>query len=229
MKLKIPFQTQQHNAARNDCGAACVAMVAGVTTDKVLQAISQPKHQPLLFDDMRRALSAYRIRSEHKRPLHLPDLRQILTSGRPVIALVGYDQLPAEHKAQPDFDGAHFVLVTGFTEDSFFVHDPLWPDERGAYRQWPMETMGLALLQPGWRNMPLQGLVVDQVREIAEPGMGELGTAVAAVMHETVARHYLEKLLGAMGIENAGSLEERVGHALAAWQLVKGNQPPPLD
>lgn len=47
MKLQIDFKTQQGNAARNDCGAACVAMLAGVTVDDALLVANKPKNKEL--------------------------------------------------------------------------------------------------------------------------------------------------------------------------------------
>lgn len=225
MKLQINFVSQQNNTIRNDCGAAAVAMCASnagaaVTTDDVLRAIEQPKDKALHFQDMYQALRAFGLRFEYVRPLHLPDLRRWLANGNPVIALVGYGQLPPEHKAQRNFDGAHFVLVVGYTPDAFLVHDPLWPDARGAYREWSVEVMGTALLRPGWGNQPLQGIVVQRPFPIIEPEMAELGLAVSAALSSAVATSYLEKLLDAMAIE-PGPLDERVGHALAritVWQ-----------
>lgn len=215
MKLEIDFVSQQGNATRNDCGAACVAMCAGVPVDKVLRAIDHPKDKPLAFGDIGRALVAYRLQHEYIRPLHLPDMRRWLTAGHPIIALVGYGELPPSQRAVQSFDGAHFVVVAGFTVDGFLVHDPLWPDERGAYRLWSLETMGAALARPGWGNMPMQGMVVQRAYEIVQPEMGELGLAISAAMRETAARHYLEQILGAMGIAESETLPARVGHALA--------------
>lgn len=123
-------------------------------------------------------------------------------------------------------NGAHFVLVVGFTAEGFWVHDPLWPDEHGAFRTWSVEVMGAALARPGWGNMPMQGVVVQQVYKIAEPEMGELGLAVSAVMQETSARHYLEQLYDALGVAAEGSLAERQGHALAMIALLGKSKTP---
>lgn len=236
MKLLVDFVSQQGNQYRNDCGAAAVAMcasnavasnagasnarAAGVTADDVLRVIEQPRDEALHFQEMYQALRAFGLKFEYVRPLHLPDLRRWLANGNPVVALVGYGQLPPEHKAQRDFGGAHFVLVVGYTPDLFLVHDPLWPDQRGAYREWSVETMGAALLRPGWGNQPLQGIVVQRQYEIVEPQMAELGLAVNAALTSSVATSYLEKLLQAMGITEAGSIDERVAHALA-WVAMR--------
>ncbi len=170
MKLQIDFVSQQGNQHRNDCGAACVAMLTGSSIDDVLLVANQPPNKPLHVRDIMAVLRAYRLPSEYVRPLHLPDLRGWLDNGNPVIALVGYGELPPDQRAT-DFDGAHWVLVVGHQEETYLVHDPLWPGQAGAYRCWKESVLGAAMLWPG-NNMPLQGVVVKRpfvVTEEAKP------------------------------------------------------------
>lgn len=214
MKLKIDFLTQTGNSITNDCGPAVIAMIAGVTIQKAL-TVTGKAGQQLHIADIMTALRAYRIDHEHKCPITLADARALLALGHPIIALVGYGNLPTHLKADT-YNGNHYVILSGYTAAGFYVHDPLQPQ---GYALWPDEALGYAWSHPV-NAMPLQGIVVRQTREIIEPSMDELGTAVAIAMNETAARHHLEKLLAAMGI-GPGPLEERVGHALAWIALRK--------
>ena len=221
MKLQIDFITQQSNAIRNDCGAACIAMVAGTSIDKALAAGHTKPGQPMHMTAIVDALTAYRLPHDYVRPLHLPHIRESLARGWPVIALVNYGRLPDGLKAT-DYDGNHYVVVTGFLRDAFLVHDPLWPDQRGAWVRWPDVVLGEALANPT-DAQPMQGIVVRQEREISQPDMGELGLVVStALAHGTVAV-YLEQLYQAMEIA-PGPLAERQGHALARVQVWKAGE-----
>lgn len=227
MKLQIPFVSQQNNTARNDCGAACVAMCAGVSTNQVLAAIDQPDNQPLHIQAVAAALRHYGLPNDHVRPLALPTLRELLANGWPVIALVRYGRLPNALKADKDFDDNHFVVVTGFTVDSFFVHDPLWPTaELGAHIEWPDVVMGEALRFVA--ALPMQGVVVQQVRPILEPELSELGQALTAVRARATAVHYLETLYEALGVPPAPP-DTRQGLALAAIVRLKREIKSPAD
>lgn len=217
MKLKIPFQTQQHNAARNDCGAACVAMCAGVTTDKAL-TVTGKAGQQLHITDIMTALRAYRIDHDHQCPITLPDARALLTLGHPVVALVGYGRLPAELKAV-DYDGNHYVVLAGYMVTGFYVHDPL---QAQGYALWPDEALGYAWSNPT-NAMPLQGIVVRQQREVVEPDMSEFGPVVATALDTAVATQYLQQLYRVLGVEGE-TMAEQQGHALAKLAMLHGGK-----
>lgn len=218
MKLQIDFVTQQNNNIANDCGAACVAMLVGASIEKVLAAINHQPGKPLHVAQLIQALAAYRLPHDHTTLLHLPLIRESLARGWPVIALVNYGALADGLKAA-DYNGNHFVVVTGFLRDAFLVHDPLWPDQRGAWVRWPEQQFGAALATP--RNARgMQGIIVRSERAIEQPDMGELGLVVSTALQNGTVAGYLEQLYQAMEIA-PGPLAERQGHALARVQVWK--------
>lgn len=218
MKLLIDFQTQQGNAVRNDCGFACVAMAAGVPLAMVLERIP-PAPQGMYILDVMDGLRLLGVANEYVHPLHLPDARRWLANGNPIVALVGYGRLPQQLRATA-YSGNHYVVIVGYEPDGgFLVHDPLWPDERGAFRIWPDAVLGEAWANPV-NALPLQGVVVKNVFEVAEVAMGD----VLPLVRDEAARNavaYLEQLLGAMDVR-PGPLAERVEHALAWVEMKKG-------
>jgi hypothetical protein len=218
MKLEIEFVSQQGNAARNDCGAACVAMVAEVSVDDVLLAANRPVNEALHMKTLFEVLRGYGLPHVHTRPLALPDLRQALAQGFASIVLVNYGRLPFQLKADRDYKGNHYVLVVGFVQGAFFVHDPLWPGQAGAYQVWTEAVLGEAMLHP-IEAMALQGIVVRKPWPVVDPEMAELGLVVSESLRRRSAEIYLEQILGAMGVDG-GSLDERVGQALA-WVVVR--------
>ena len=215
MKLNVIFQTQRGNETKtsghNDCGAACVGMVAGHTVEQVLADIHQPGNEPLHIQTVMSALRHYFIPNEHVRPLTLEKLRELLSQRMPVIALVRYGRLPASLKADPTFDDNHFVTVVGYTASGFLVHDPLWQTaEHGAYVEWPDAVMDEALKYV--KALPYQGVLVRRSWEIGEADLFE--DAVVAVRDRMTAANYLEMLYNALGTP-PGQADERQGHAVA--------------
>ena len=219
MKLDINFISQQGNSYRNDCGPACVAMVTGAPISKVLAAANHPLNKQMHIQDIMRALLGFRLKREFVRPLHLPDARRWLANGNPIVALIGYGRLPAAERAR-DYDGNHYVLVVGYTADGgFFVHDPLWPDQAGAYRRWEDAVLGEAWANPV-EALPLQGVVVQQPFAIAQPEMGELGLAVTTALNHGVAMGYLEQIYQALDVA-PGRLDGRQANALTKIAQLK--------
>lgn len=217
MKLQVDFVSQQENNILNDCGPACLAMLTGAPIEKVYQVAGldpgRMMHMQLLLNTLR----AFRIPREHVRPLHLPDARRWLANGNPIVALINYGRLPRPLRAT-DYAGNHYVVIVGYEPGgAFFVHDPLWPGEAGAFRRWPDVALGEA-----WANpidaLPFQGIVVQRPFPVLEANTSDVLPFVvdAAGQQATV---YLHQLLHAMGIE-PGPLEERMGHALA-WVTVQ--------
>ena len=130
--LKVPWETQVGNMAGNDCGPACVLMLLkyrglsrnetvdslariepGMTTEVELQSLAKKKGLTLKCTDVQRDAQS------------MAALRQYLLKDTPVILLVHY---PALHFNNPTSVGAttHWLVVVGFDEDRFFVHDPLF-------------------------------------------------------------------------------------------------------
>jgi hypothetical protein len=215
MKLDIPFQSQQGNSTRNDCGAACIAMLTGATIAQVLAAVTHPPNRMMHVSDILDALRAYQLPRQHTTALTAELLRESLAQGWPVIALVDYGSLPTDLKAT-DYHGNHFVVVTGFYTSNgggFYVHDPLWPGDAGAWLEWPEFAM-LEALRSVRGAQPYQGVIVRQGRQIFATEAAEFGRVVSETLTNQVLLGYLSDIYFRLGIV-AGSLEARQRHALA--------------
>lgn len=219
MKLNIDFVTQQGNAIANDCGAACLSMLTGAPIDKVMAAVAHPPGEMMPLAKIMRALGAYRLHHEHSTTLSPALLRENLARGWPVIALVGYGRLPRELKADTRYNGNHYVIVTGWYAGGFYVHDPLWPDDLGAWREWPENAL-VAALAGAAAYLPNQGVIVRSAREILAPTMDEFGQVVSENLGGIVLLGYLSDLYRALGIV-AGNINARQGLALAEIMRLK--------
>ena len=221
MKLNIDFVSQQQGPGErpilNDCGPACLAALTSLPLEKIYQAASLKPGDMMHMSQMLDTLTALRVPREHIRPLHLPDARRWLANGNPIVALVNYGRLPRQLRAT-DYAGNHYVILTGYEPDgSFWVHDPLWPGEAGAYRRWPDAQLGEAWANP-IKAGGLQGIVVQRPFPVLEATTADVLPLVVDESNRQ-ATVYLHQLLAAMGIE-PGPLDERVGHALA-WVTVR--------
>jgi len=131
MRLSIPHVTQTGNAARNDCGPAVVAMLAGSTVEEAITACRVPANQSAHVGDIMRGLKYFGIQSKYDR-LHVAQIRGYLADGYPVICLIDYGRVP-DSLRRSQYKGAHFVLACGYDAGSILVHDPLGSAETGAY------------------------------------------------------------------------------------------------
>ena len=222
MKLQINFVSQQQQPGqrqiKNDCGAACLSALTGAPVEKIYQAAGLEPGNMMHMTQMLDTLTALRVPREHVRPLHLPDARRWLANGNPVVALINYGRLPRSIRAT-DYAGNHYVILVGYEPDgAFWVHDPLWPGQEGAYQRWTDAQLGEAWADP-IAAMPLQGIVVQRPFLVLEATTADVLPLVVDVAGQQAAV-YLHQLLGAMEIA-PGPLAERQGHALARIQVWK--------
>lgn len=138
--LKVPWETQVGNWSGNDCGPACVLMLLkyrGLGEDDTVDSLA--RIEPGLTSETELE-SLARKKDLTLKPISvqrddrlLADLRKNLLDDTPVILLVYY---PALRFRNPTGVGArgHWLVVVGFDDDRFFVHDPLFGrDQRNHY------------------------------------------------------------------------------------------------
>ena len=148
--LNIPYKSQYDPDAgrsRNDCGPACLAMLANalglaVTTDGAFQRTGAPPDGYISSAQLMRVSESFDAPLEYHQDWGLGELRGMIDLARPAIALVHYgafSKLQPGVSTQSDFTGPHFLLVVGYDENHIIVHDPLWTGRRrseGAFRAW---------------------------------------------------------------------------------------------
>jgi hypothetical protein len=131
MNLNIKFQTQQNNKYWGDCGMAMIAMLADITIEEAYAASGLQPGIWANFNQLEHGLKNLKIDSNYAR-LNTHQIKNYLTVGWPVIALIDYGRLP-NYLKNSAFDGAHFVLCVGFNALEIAIHDPLGNDETGAF------------------------------------------------------------------------------------------------
>lgn len=150
--------------SNNDCGPACIAMWLNslgrsVTIDDVSKATGLlPGYKYTIYTHLVKAAANWQLGLMRKAPLDLAALHQQIDAGYPIIILVHYESMP--RRFSMTFRAGHWILVVGYTDTEIVYHDPLAPDESGAY-----VTCGNAEFLNAMRdctidgNQPYQGIV----------------------------------------------------------------------
>ena len=131
--LPVPAVSQSGKGAdrfRNDCGAACVAMLIQaytsqpVTPDEIFARITT-QDRYLLASEMMLALSRASISTQWWAGLNLGNLFTYLVERKPAIALIKYGVLRDAGLASSSFEGPHWVTVIGMDTATVAINDPL--------------------------------------------------------------------------------------------------------
>ncbi|MEO8393357.1 MAG: C39 family peptidase [Chloroflexota bacterium] len=163
-KLNIQWVTQMDNrgSGNNDCGDACVFMLLvyndlPVPSRQEVYAVLQGKTN---FKQLIGLAQKYDLTITSEGASVEP-LRALLNEGKPVIFPVDYKMLgfrihlaDAAHGGHGANQGPHWLVVVGYDDTGFFVHDPLWmpntPNGQGglggSFLHIKKETLNAALL-----------------------------------------------------------------------------------
>lgn len=126
--LAVPYESQKSKTANwyvNDCLPGCVVMVAksrvpslNISVNEVAAKTSlSKKDKGILPAEGIQLLGRYGIQSYAQHSLTLAQLRREIDMDRPAILLVNYKY----------FNGTefgHYVVLIGYDDTGFYVHDP---------------------------------------------------------------------------------------------------------
>ncbi len=135
-KLQIPYRSQWDKDAKDhssDCGPTSVAMLlngkrVAITPDELYSYIGVRPKFTFIPDLKNAAWGAGQLTLTYKRYANasqaLQGLRDNIDNGHAFIALVKYK--PWVKLTGNKFEFGHFLVVTGYSADHVFVHDPLF-------------------------------------------------------------------------------------------------------
>lgn len=165
--LSVPYVSQLGNIPANDCGPACCLMLiqerltrAGLRTMNALTLGTVLAFTPGKGDDTTTTHQLGNILVQFGMTPVITDtltreaIRQNLERGVPSLVLVAYKHiLPSD-----SFDGGHYVVVVGYSENGFWVHDPY---HGGANLFIPNNQMERALTDVSpFASRPYQGVYI---------------------------------------------------------------------
>lgn len=127
--LPVPYKSQWDDDAKgtqNDCGPASIAMILNyfgenVTTDQVFQKTGAGKGL-ISVAQMQAAIAAFGYTSERRLNQTFNDVKKLIDSNIPFIALVHYGSLKSTQDKK--FKSGHWFTVVGYRDDGYFVNDP---------------------------------------------------------------------------------------------------------
>jgi uncharacterized protein YvpB len=136
--LEVPWISQVDTVTAPggfDCGQACVLMllkyhnkVANTVTVKTLTNMlsgrTTAQNLTTLAGRFNHRLSA--VSGLQQTVESIETLKKPLSVGRPIILLVDYLSLQFANPIVTTNPGLHWLVVTGYEGDTFYVHDPLW-------------------------------------------------------------------------------------------------------
>ncbi len=175
--IDMPYRSQEDADSRryrNDCGPACVAMYI----DYVRKVKGQPA-QPVSIDtlsaqttlatndnglytrDLPPLAAKYGVTLQLSNTITIDTIISEINAKRPPLLLIAYGPLTGREN-QGD-RGGHFLIVTGYDTNNFYVNDPDWWNngtisrDQGKNWQIPITQMKQAIAQS---EAPNQGLLL---------------------------------------------------------------------
>jgi hypothetical protein len=160
-RLDIPYRSQwdkiDASDYESDCGPTCAAMILNyhniASTPNSIYAENFPHKGVKDFTNFNELIGvfrkhkvdiSYRAASNRQEALH--NLRANIDAGKPMIALILYKPWRSYGPIRAnDFDGGHFVVVTGYDDTNITMHDPLFglwiiPASKGAHFAMPIDV-----------------------------------------------------------------------------------------
>jgi hypothetical protein len=160
--LNVPYVSQQGKGADfhfNDCGAACASMLIAAYTgdsfpvDTLYFEAAPSGDLDLTADQVAATLSRHGVDTEWKAFLDEGSLYKILSSRKPLMAVILYGPLQdAGISENKTFRGFHYVVVVGIDTASVIFNDPLYTSPAGSQVVAPLETFMKA-----WRDAGIGG------------------------------------------------------------------------
>lgn len=184
--LPVPYVSQLGTGAdahANDCGAASAVMLmrayqkSTMTPDHFYTQFNIPGDPFLSVTQIRNALNSLGIPTEFRAGMSVPDLFNLMASGKPAIVLIRYKVLFEAGLTEKSFQGPHFAVVVGLDPKYIYIHDPLYSNPlAGEAHPYPLDTFWQAWKEvatdPSFPNpersaiIPLAGLGFQVARKV---------------------------------------------------------------
>lgn len=148
--LSVPYISQLGTGAdahANDCGAACAAMLlsayqkSSITPNEFYTRFNIAGDPYLSVTQIRNAMNNLGLMSDFRAGMSIPDLFNLVATGKPAIVLIRYKVLYEAGLTEKSFEGPHFAVVVGLDPKFIYLHDPLYTDALiGEAHPYPLEV-----------------------------------------------------------------------------------------
>jgi hypothetical protein len=135
--LPVPYVSQLGTGAdahANDCGAASAVMLmhayqkSSMTPDDFYAQFHISGDPFLSASQIRNAMNTMGLLTEFRGGMAIPDLFNLVASGKPAIVLVRYKVLYEAGLTEKTNQGPYFAVMVGLDPKYIYLHDPLYTD-----------------------------------------------------------------------------------------------------
>jgi len=148
--LPVPYVSQLGagaDAHSNDCGAASAVMLlrayqkSSLTPNDFYTQFNISGDPFLSVTQIQSAMNKMGLLTEFRAGLSIPDLFNLMASGKPAIVLIRYKTLYEAGLTEKPFQGPYSAVVVGLDPKYIYVHDPLYTDPMiGEAHAYPIDT-----------------------------------------------------------------------------------------
>lgn len=172
INLGVPYHAQSAaDAALNnafDCGPACLHMVlhylgVNTTTDEIFLHTGTPAGADIDVRALKSAAPSFGVGLDIQTGMSFEHVDQLLSTHRPVIALIHYGDIPLDKRDDHKFNGPHFVVIDGLTPNEVIYSDPDFGWGGGNPTGGDHLRVSRGTFRAAWQNASLDG---------ADPFMG---------------------------------------------------------
>ena len=175
--LPVPYVSQLGEGAeahKNDCGAACSAMLlrayvnSTLTPDEFYTTFNITGDPYLSVLTMRNAMGKLGVLTNYKVGLTMADLFNTFATGKPAIVLIRYKVLEDAGLTEKHFEGPHFAVGVGMDSKYVYLHDPLYTNPSdGEAHPYPLD-----LFWKAWVDVANDPKFPNPARAAITPAVG---------------------------------------------------------
>jgi hypothetical protein len=155
---------------------------SSITPNEFYAQFNIPGDPYLSVNQIRSALNSIGILTDFRAGLSIPDLFNLMASGKPAVVLIRYKVLFEAGLTEKSFQGPHFAVVVGVDAKYIYIHDPLYSDPLvGEAHAYPLETFWQA-----WQAVAADPSFPNPERSALIPIMG-IGFRVSRIVKVTTS------------------------------------------
>ena len=212
----------------NDCGATSAVMLlrayqkCTLTPDEFYTQFNKSGDPFLSVTQLQSAMNRMGLLSEFRAGLTIPDLFNLMASGKPAIVLIRYTVLYEAGLTEKSFQGPHFAVVVGLDPKYIYLHDPLYTDAmRGEAHPYPIDNFWQA-----WKEVAADPSFPNPERSAIIPTIG-IGFQVSRKVKITITSLNIRSGPGFnMGIVGLVRKDEvyAISHEVNGWGEIGFNR-----
>jgi hypothetical protein len=168
LKLNVPYSSQWDSDAsdsKDDCGPTCAKMClafygTSANTNQIFERTGAGIDKLIGFGQLIKSISTYGYQYVKFANSPIQTIKEYLNKNILGITLIHYGDLTGR---QDTYTGPHFVVVVGYDDNGYWIHDPDWwgsKREQGASHYWPKAEFEKAFIDSKLDGNPTQSFLI---------------------------------------------------------------------